>query len=280
MDDSVHHVRSRIRFRGSQRGGFPGKPRRVKQLLFLLAAAALPASAHDTWVQLNVAKADVRQLVTADLMLGNHGNNHRDFQLASTIPLDRSTLDLIAPDGKKTDLKPTLVPTAAEEKEGFWTTVVTRPAPGLYCVAHTYDAVVTYAPKRVIKAAKAFFLSGDSASPETTFSKPIGHALEIVPLSDPTNLSAGDKLNARILFKGEPLKDVVVSCIPRGKELDQAFDPKHEAKTNDAGEVELPIPEPNVYLVVVHVKAPQETGETYSAGTDYAATLTLQAGTK
>lgn len=252
----------------------------MKPLLSLLfASIPLMASGHDTWVQLNVARAEASQPVFADLMLGNHGNNHRDFQMASTIPLDASTLELIAPDGTKSDLKGKLIPTAAEEKEGFWSTLVSPTGPGLYCVAHTYDAVVTYAPKRVIKGAKSYFTSGPVASTQA-FSKPIGHALEIIPLVDPTNLSAGGKLKVKILFKGEPLKDAIVSCIPRGKELDTDFDPNHEAKTSESGEAELPLPEPNIYLVVTHVKAPQETGETHSAGTDYSATLTLHVGFK
>lgn len=247
--------------------------------LFILALLVSSVSAHDTWVQLNVARADASQPVFADLMLGNHGNNHRDFQLASTIPLEGSTLELVAPDGTKSDLKGRLIPTAAEEKEGYWSTLVTPAGPGLDRVAHTYDAVVTYAPKRVVKGAKSYFTSGAPASSEA-FSKPLGHTLEIVPLVDPTNRSAGGTLEVRILFKGEPLKDAVVSCIPRGKELDLDFDPNHEARTNASGEAELPLPEPNIYLVVVHVKAPQETGENHSAGTDYAATMTLQAGMK
>lgn len=249
---------------------------------FLLLAAALPLHAHDTWVELNVAKSEPRQPVYADLMLGNHGNNHRDFQLASKIPLKVSTLELIAANGAQTDLIPATIDRGAEEKEGFWTAKIAPPSPGLYCVAHTYDAVVSYAPKRALKSAKAFFQSGDPAAiPNLAFfAKPLGHPLEIIPLSDPTRLYAGDTLQARVLFKGQPLKNVVISCIPRGTELADDFDPNHEARTNDQGEASLPLPVANHYLVVVHRKAPEETGEAYSSGTEYGATLTVIAGEK
>lgn len=254
----------------------------MNRLLPLLFAAALPLHAHDTWVQLNVARTEEKQPVYADLMLGNHGNNHRDFQLASKIPLKGSTLALIAADGKATDLIPSVIDMGSEEKEGFWSVKVAAPSAGIFCVAHTYDAVVSYAPKRAVKGAKSFFLSGRAEGNETgnSFSKPVGHALEIVPLNDPTRMHAGDKLQALVLFKGKPLADAVISCIPRGRELAADFDAEHEVRTDGKGEALLPLPESNHYLVVVHRKAPEETGEGYSAGTEYGATLTLIVGEK
>lgn len=246
----------------------------MKRVLLALLGV-LPLHAHDTWIQLNTATTPAKQSVYADLMLGNHGNNHRDFLLASKIPLENTTLALLAPDRSSTDLKPSLVDRGLDPKEGFWTSRITPPATGLYCVTHTYDAVVTYAPKRSRKFAKAFFQAGEAKGSAGSFTTPVGHALEIVPLVDPTGLAAGDKLKAKVLFNGQPLKDVVVSCIPQGKELTEDFDPAHEARTDSEGQAELPLPEANHYLVVVHRKAPEETGENYSAGTEYAATLTL-----
>lgn len=252
----------------------------MNRFLFLILASALPLQAHDTWVQLNVAKSELKQPFYADLMLGNHGNNHRDFQLASKIPLKGSSLVLIAPDGGITDLIPSVIDAGSEEKEGFWSAKVIPAVAGIHCVAHTYDAVVSYAPKRAMKSAKSFLQIGDGAAAGNEFSKPIGHTLEIIPLNDPTKFLAGDKLRARVLFKGQPLKDAAISCIPRGKELAGDFDPDHEARTDEKGEAELPLPEANYYLVVVHQKAPEETGEGFSAGTEYGATLTLMVGAK
>jgi uncharacterized GH25 family protein len=248
----------------------------------LLTALLLPltAAAHDPWVQVNVVKQEAKQPVYADLMLGNHGNGHRDFLLASKIPLEASTLTLVGGNGAVTDLKPGIVDTGSEEKEGYWSVKIPSPAAGLQCVTHTYDAVVKYAPKRVVKSAKTYFISAAGNEGGVTFSQPLGHALEIIPLDDPTKATAGTKLKVRVLLKGQPLADTVVSCIPRGVELDTGFDANHEAKTDAKGEAELPLPEANRYLVVTHKKAPEETGENHSAGTDYAATLTLLVGEK
>jgi uncharacterized GH25 family protein len=252
----------------------------MKRVLLALLGAVLPLHAHDTWVQLNTATTPIRQSVYADLMLGNHGNHHRDFQLASKIPLEGTTLVLVAPDGSKTDLKPSLIDRGSSSKEGFWSVRITPTTAGFHCVTHTYDAVVSYAPKRSLKCAKAFFRSGDDSkqAPSASFITPIGQPLEIVPLSDPTRLSSGDKLKVKVLLKGHPLGDAVISCIPQGKVLAEDFDPAHETRTDVQGNAELPLPEGNHYLVVVHYKAPEEKGEKYSDGTEYAATLTLLVG--
>ena len=48
---------------------------------------------------------------------------------------------------------------------------------------------------------------GDSAT------KPLGHALEIVPQKDPAELKPGDSLPVVVMFKGKPLADAQVSAV-------------------------------------------------------------------
>lgn len=68
------------------------------------------ALAHDTWVQPNTNLIRTGDAIHIDLMLGNHGNEHRDFKLASKLSADQiQSFDVIAPDGKKYDLKPDLI---------------------------------------------------------------------------------------------------------------------------------------------------------------------------
>ena len=63
----------------------------MKAVRFLFVATimalSIPANAHDTWVEVNSAEVRLGQVVHVDLKLGNHGNNHRDFKLASKITL-------------------------------------------------------------------------------------------------------------------------------------------------------------------------------------------------
>jgi nickel transport protein len=45
----------------------------------------------------------------------------------------------------------------------------------------------------------------------TDAQKPVGHRLEIVPLSDPGKLTMGDKLKVQVLLDGAPMKGVAVT---------------------------------------------------------------------
>src|SRR5437660_12698227 len=92
-----------------------------KQYLALVTALAFAAAAaaHDTWVQTNTNVVRAGDNVHIDLMLGNHGNDHRDFKLASKIDLAGTTLEVWGPDGKRFDLKDRLADTGYTPKERF-----------------------------------------------------------------------------------------------------------------------------------------------------------------
>ena len=70
--------------------------------LILVPSIAL---AHDSWVQTNTNIVRSGDVVHVDLMLGNHGNGHRDYKLAGKLDLDGSTVEVIDPSGKAFDLK-------------------------------------------------------------------------------------------------------------------------------------------------------------------------------
>src|SRR5687768_11944118 len=128
----------------------------------VVSAIACTASAHDTWVQTNTNIVRAGDVVYVDLMLGNHGNDHRDFKVAGKADIEAVTLAVIAPDGTKTDLKPSLIDQGYAPKEGYWTAKYQTDKPGLYTVAHTSDAVVTYAPKRSVKSGKTYVVASAS----------------------------------------------------------------------------------------------------------------------
>ena len=113
----------------------------------LLIALLVPSTvlAHDTWVQTNTNLVRDGDVVHIDLMLGNHGNEHRDFKIAGKLGLEGSSLAVIDPDGKHYDIKGGLADTGYAPKEGFWTTRFEPAKPGLYTVAHQSDSVMSYA---------------------------------------------------------------------------------------------------------------------------------------
>jgi uncharacterized GH25 family protein len=245
----------------------------IASLLF--ASAAL---AHDTWVQTNANLVRAGEVVDVHLMLGNHGNNHRDFKLAGKVDPKTVTLDVIAPDGAKTDLKPSLVDRGLSEKEGFWTASFRTTTPGLYTVVQTSDRVVSYAPERSIKSAKTFFVAATSLDKPTAnnpgYDRVLGHAFELVPQLNPvTPMGPGERLSFKLLFKGQPLANETVALIPRGATLEGDFDAKHERKTDANGIATFEVADANLYLAAAH-HGTDEKGEGYT-GTKYGATVSV-----
>src|SRR5688500_5450903 len=197
-----------------------------KCVLTLAAVLALvaPALGHDTWVQTNTNLVRVGDAVHVDLMLGNHGNDHRDFKLASKPDLAASTLAILAPDGQRFDLKGRLADIGYAPNEGYWAGRFVGKQPGLYLVAHSYDKVMSYAPVRSVKSAKTFFVVSKSLDKvpmdNPGFDKPLGHAFELVPEANPvTPMGPGTPIKVRLLYKGKPLTGTRVSFIPRGETL-------------------------------------------------------------
>ena len=250
----------------------------MKALRFLFVATvmalAFPANAHDTWVEVNSTEVRLGQVVHVDLKLGNHGNNHRDFKLASKISLAPCTLAVVAPDGQSHDLKPKVVDTGFAPKEGYWTARFVPTSMGLHAAWHTLDTL--HGTTRAIKSSKSYFVVGDPAQHkgDTNFSKPLGGAIEMVPLTNPALTAAGQPIAVQVLFKGQPLKDAHVTFVPRGQHLAEGFDEKFERKTNDQGRAEFTPSEGNWILAVVHHMVEDEKGEKFDK-TAYSATMTF-----
>lgn len=258
----------------------------MKNLFFAalaLAGLGATAQAHDTWVETNTNLIRVGDAVHIDLKLGNHGNEHRDFKLASKVSLDFCQLAVIAPGGKRYDIKSGLIDTGYAPKEGYWTTTFAADAPGLYMVSQTFDSVMSYAPERSIKNAKTFFLVSKSLDRVPLYSpgfdRKTGNGLELVPENNPVvPMGPGAPLKLRLYFKGQPLATTKVSFVPEGETLTAGFDKRYEALTNVNGRVTFTPKEGKRYLIVAHRETPEKgkdaAGESYSS-TQYAATMSL-----
>ncbi len=243
----------------------------------ILSFLATPSFAHDTWVQTNANLVRVGDVTHVDLMLGNHGNEHRDFKLASKITLDRCTLAVIAPGGQSYDIQPDLIDTGYAPKEGYWTARFVNAAAGLYTVSHTLES--SHGTTRTIKSGKTYFVASpsldDVSQTNPGFEKPLGHALELVPLANPvTPMGPGQPIRVKALYQGRPLVGATVAFIPRGAVLAEGFDATYERKTDTQGAAEFTPKEGNYYLVAVHHDEPDQKGEGYDR-THYSATLTV-----
>lgn len=243
----------------------------------LMATAVNVAFAHDTWVEVNTPEVREGNVVHVDLKLGNHGNDHRDFKLHSLITLDHATLAVNMPCGCEIDLKPKLIGTAYEEKQGYWTTPYITTKPGLHVVSHELDTL--HGQFRAIKSAKTYFVVGSDPTatkgPLIRCDRPLGHPLEIVPLKNPvTESGPGKPIRVRVLFEGKPLANGRVTFIPRGQKLAEEFDDKFERRTDADGIAEFTPSEAQMILVVIHHREMERGGDGYER-TAYSATLTV-----
>ena len=238
---------------------------------------ACAAAGHDTWVQTNTNLVRVEDAVYIDLMLGNHGNDHRDFKLASKIGLEGSTLEVITPKGRKYDLKSGLIDRGYAPKEGYWSGRFVPADAGLYTVAHTADSV--HHQTRGIKSAKCYLVVSPSldlvSSDHGGFDRPLGHPLEFIAEKNPVApMGPGLPIAVRLLYRGKPLADARVSFVPRGQELTPEFDPRYERMTDAEGRASFTPTEGDLFLVVAHHVEPEEKGNGYNQ-TKYAATMTV-----
>lgn len=240
-------------------------------------AFAPGAFAHDTWVQTGTSLVRVADLVHIDLMLGNHGNDHRDFKIASKVGLESCTLDVVGPSGQTYDVKPDLVDLGYAPKEGYWSARFTPGEEGVHAVVHTIDSV--FHNTRGIKSAKTYFLAANSLDApklggDENFAKALGHPLEIVLLSHPATLGPGIPFGVQVLYEGKPLEGAKVSFVPRGTVLAEGLDPEYERTTGADGKANFTPKEGNFILVSVRRTEPDRKGEGYDA-TGYTATLLM-----
>ncbi|QJX01303.1 DUF4198 domain-containing protein [Frigoriglobus tundricola] len=254
--------------------------RYVQTLAAVLATAVGSAPAHDTWVQTNTNIVRTGDAIHIDLLLGNHGNDHRDFKVAGKLSADAiQTFEVIAPGGKKYDLKPDAADLGYAPKEGFHSAKFVAAKPGLYVAAQRSDAVVTHGkPVRSVRSAKAFFVVSDSldkvAKDQRGYDEPLGHKLELVPETNPVvPMGPGTPIKVKLLFEGKPLAGTKVSFVPRGTALKEGADPEHDRTTGPDGRAVFTPKTGNYYLVVAHHPR-ADRGEGYEA-TLYSATLTV-----
>ncbi len=233
------------------------------------------SQAHDTWVESGTFQTRTGEYVYVDLRLGNHGNNHRDFKLASKITLAHSELFILGPDGSCSDVKPKLIDTGSTEKEGYWTTRFVAKEPGIYEVVHKLDTL--HGKTRAIKSSKTYFVAGEAKGGHIRGQenlKPIGQGLEFVLETPIDQLAAGTPIRLRLLHSGKPVSNTLVSFIPRGVTLSQGLDSTYEHATDASGRVAFTPKEGNLVLAVAHQAAEDEKGEDYEKS-HYGATIVL-----
>lgn len=251
----------------------------MRSLLTLIPACAAlvatSATAHDTWVEPTAAVVETGEYTYVHLMLGNHGNEHRDFKLASKITLAPCTLTQVAPSGQSTDLIPGIIDMGSAEKEGYWTARCQISEPGVHRVVHTLDTL--HKTVRAVKSGKTFVLGvdrGGQAVADVEADRELGSGLELVLQTPWNEIAAGSPLELKVLRSGKPLAGARVAFIPRSRTLAADFDPEFERHSDSEGRVRFTPEQGDVVLAVVHHVAADESSADYER-THYSATMVL-----
>lgn len=248
--------------------------------VLLTMMIAVPAAAHDTWVEVNTGVVRAGEAVYIDLKLGNHGNEHRDFKLAGKVDLADCRLQVLLPNGTTFDMADQMHDIGYAPREGYWTGKFVSGSAGTHLVSQTSDQILNHGrPVRALKSAKCFFLSTarlDRLEDRSeTWKKPLGHPLEIIPISHPLLTSGpGMPVQIQVLRKGQPKAGARVSFIPQGVTLKEGFDETFERMTDSEGRASFTPTTGGKLLIVTHERAEDEKTADYEL-TAYSATLFL-----
>lgn len=248
-------------------------------LIFAVAASASVASAHDIWIEPSTDLVRMGDWLRLSLMLGNHGNEHRDFRIASKVAANAKSLAIFDPKGVRHNVTSSLVDVGMAPDEGFWTAKYVPTVPGLYMASSTFDEVMSYAPARDVKCAKTFFVTSEELDrvpvEDHGYDRVVGAPLELVLHTEPgVALSTGKSVKVEVLYQGKPLKNAVVSFVPRGAKPTGDFDPLYQKRTAADGTASIALREANTYLISTHLTDEKAKGKGYNA-INYSATICL-----
>ncbi len=221
-------------------------------LLFVLFA--IPASAHFMWINAgNYAPA-----ADSDATI-NIGYGHSFGNPVGNVLLDLEKLDeiyMLDPGGAKLEVKPANATDFKTEgpmkNEGTYLVVGKKKEEFSSKTTDGYKYQSKKELKNVIQCnysggyVKAIVNAGMGGG--DAFSKPAGHTLEIVPLTDPANLKQGDYISLKVLYKGEPLRADVFATYA-GFSTEGAW--AYTTGTNKDGVSRVKILVPGVWLIKV-----------------------------
>ncbi len=202
----------------------------IRPALLTLALAALPltAEAHRSWLMPSSTQVDGKaQYITID-----GGASDNLFQ-ADSFPLKLDGLTITAPDGQA--VAPENINTG-KLRSSF---DLKLPVDGTYRISAVSDTVngrytlagetkrfhgnasdlATLVPAGASDVVVSHMISrvetyATANKPTDTVLAPVGHGLEIVPLSNPSGYVAGEKAAFRALLDGKPLAGLAIEIIP------------------------------------------------------------------
>ena len=234
----------------------------IKHILLtaLLAGVALQANAHRTWLLPSATVLEGKEpKVTID---GAVSENLFDFD-TNTLKLDAA--QVLGPDGKALALPPVLVGHLRSsidlklDKSGTYKVqLVNRSVMGSWKVngetkrfRGTEEAFAKEVPAqaqdlRVTRQHSRLETFVTANKPSVAVLKPTGEGLELVPVTHPNELRAGETAVWRLQLDGQPLKNFPFSLIPGGVRYRSTLG-EIRLTTDANGEAKVKLPEAGMY---------------------------------
>lgn len=236
----------------------------------MIALTAFPAGAHDYWLQPQQFFLSNGQSTGVQLFVGDHfvRQTERPFQAKMTPDLrlvsqhETTNLKTTATDGKRP------VATIAPKRPGSYLVVMERDWSHIEIEAEKFNKYLEHeglstilklrrsageskiaGRERYRRYLKALVQVGDEL--DETYKRKIGHRLEILPLTNPSECDKGDRVAVSVLFDGKPLRGAMVAVYNR-----QSNDTKTQAsRTDDNGQVRFVLDGSGLWLVrLVHMQ--------------------------
>ena len=101
----------------------------------------------------------------------------------------------------------------------------------------------------------------NASAQDTSFGKPVGDRLEIIPVTNPALAKAGDDMAFKVLYKGQPLATNVWATYDGFSKRDNTY--AYFTEGSDDGTATVKLTKPGLWMVRVEHSAP-ETNPDYS----------------
>lgn len=226
-------------------------------LTLILGATCYQVSAHDLWLEVRDYTADAGEDITLTLGYG-HYLPAREFMsnvdLEEIYILDNKgnriglgSYSDVEFKGEK-PLKEEGTYLVVAEKKGSFFTKTTKGYKRGQSKKGLKNVIECSYSKKYTKAIVNVGKGGGN-----TFSKVLGHDLEIIPLENPGNLAEGDYFSVKVTFKGEPLQYSHVFATYSGFSTEKnTF--AYATKTNTDGIAKIKMLRSGVWLVATYYK--------------------------
>ena len=251
-----------------------------------LSLLSTAASSHTFWLNVTNYFPNFYSLEYGARTIIYFGWGHR-YPVDNFLSVGKlNEFNLITPDGESKSIQP--------GQEGFLATELSLPEKGTYIVAAVLNPgfYTMYIDKGKIhhKSVPKTGLSGVILSnhfeqyakalinvvvSDSSYSRLVGHALEIIPMANPAGLKAGDYLQVQVLFKGKPARFFPVNSTYAGFSTKDDF--AFATTTDSNGMAQIRILHHGPWLIKSRIKlpAPDELKEKCN-DMSYTATLTFE----